>query len=294
MNDPRLELFHTLRAAGVAPANPSELLPDGRLHRHHVDGDRPGTRHGWHILHIDPPASGVGGSWKTGTRVHWCAKCQRTLTTSELAVLYQRIAADRRRAQAERDAQYQEAAKRGVWVWKHAKSANPNHKYLRQKGLEPGIARQHGDTLVLPVVDFPGFLRGVQYILPDGVKRFIRGMKKAGAYIPVGVKPDGTRPLWIAEGWATAATIQAMRPNVCVIAGIDAGNLKAVAMEARHCWPRLEIVICPDFDPVGAAKGREAALAARALILPPPDVVPTGCTDWNDYMAAKRQGVPHA
>ena len=294
MNDPRLELFHTLQAAGVAPASPAELVPDGNLHRHHVEGDRRGTRNGWHVLHLDPPDSGSGGSWKTGARVNWCAKHFQTLNHAELAILRRRIEQERATAQTEREAQHYEAAKRGAWVWKHARPAAPNHDYLRRKGLEPGIARQRGDALVLPVLDFPGYLRGVQYIQPDGQKRFLRGMKKAGAFIPVAERPDGKRQLWIAEGWATACTLQTLRPLVCVIAGLDAGNLQAVATEARRRWPALDIVVCPDFDSVGQRKAREAAERARAKILPPPAVILPGCTDWNDVMAARRQGVAHA
>ncbi|WP_308389692.1 toprim domain-containing protein [Acidithiobacillus sp. AMEEHan] len=294
MNDPRLELFHTLQAAGVAPASPAELVPDGNLHRHHVEGDRRGTRNGWHVLHLDPPASGAGGSWKTGARVNWCAKHFRTLNHVELAILRRRIEQERATAQTEREAQHYEAAKRGAWVWKHARPAARNHDYLRRKGLEPGIARQRGDALVLPVLDFPGYLRGVQYIRPDGQKRFLSGMKKAGAFIPVAEKPDGKLQLWIAEGWATACALQALRPLVCVIAGLDAGNLQAVATEARRRWPALDIVLCPDFDSVGLRKAREAAERARAKILPPPAEIPPGCTDWNDFMASRRQGVTHA
>ncbi len=294
MNDPRLELFHTLQAAGAAPASPAELVPDGNLHRHHVEGDRAGTRNGWHVLHLDPPASGGGGSWKTGARVNWCAKHFRTLNHVELAILRRRIEQERATAQTEREAQHYEAAKRGAWVWKHARPAAPNHDYLRRKGLEPGVGRQRGDALVLPVLDFPGYLRGVQYIRPDGQKRFLSGMKKAGAFIPVAEKPDGKRQLWIAEGWATACTLQALRPLVCVIAGLDAGNVASVAIEARRRWPALDIVVCPDFDSVGRQKGQEAAEKARAKILPPPAEIPPGCTDWNDFMASRRQGVIHA
>lgn len=294
MNDPRLELFHTLQAAGVAPASPAELVPDGNLHRHHVEGDRRGTRNGWHVLHLDPPASGAGGSWKTGARVNWCSKHFRTLNHVELAILRRRIEQERATAQTEREAQHYEAAKRGAWVWKHARPATPDHDYLRRKGVEPGIARQRGDALVLPVLDFPGYLRGVQYIRPDGQKRFLSGMKKVGAFIPVAEKPDGKHQLWIAEGWATACTLQVLRPLICVIAGLDAGNLASVATEARRRWPALDIVVCPDFDSVGRQKGQEAAEKARAKILPPPAEIPPGCTDWNDFMASRRQGVIHA
>jgi len=294
MNDPRLEFFRELQAAGVAPSSPSELVPDGRLHRHHVEGDRCGTRNGWHVLHLDPPASGAGGSWKSGVRVTWCAKSRQALSAVELSILRRRIDQERAAARAERDAQHRFAAKRGAWVWEHAKPANPNHEYLERKGLRPGIARQRGDALILPVLDFSGFLRGVQYIRPDGKKRFLSGMRKVGAFIPVSERPDGKHPLWIAEGWATACTLQALRPNVCVIAGLDAGNLQAVATEARRRWPTLDIVVCPDFDSVGRQKGREAAEKACAKILPPPAEIPQDCTDWNDVMAARRKGAAHA
>jgi len=294
MNDHPLELFRALQAAGVAPSSPSELVSDGRLHRHHVDGDRRGTRNGWHVLHLDPPASGAGGSWKSGVRVTWCAKSRQALSAVELSILRRRIDQERAAAQAEREAQHRKAAKTGMWVWNYAHAADPSHGYLLRKGLQPGIARQRGDALVLPVLDFSGFLRGVQYIRPDGQKRYIRGMKKAGAFIPTTRRPDGKHPLWIPEGWATACTLQALRPNVCVIAGLDAGNLQAVAVEARRRWPSLDIVLCPDFDPVGIAKAREAALAARAHILPPPARIPEDATDWNDVVIATRPGVTHA
>ena len=294
MDDQRLTFFEALKAAGVAPSSPSELVADGRLHRHHVEEDRRGTRNGWHILHLDAPASGAGGSWKSGVRVTWCAKSRQALSAVELAILRRRIEQERAAAQAERETQHRKAARTGTWVWKHAHAADPAHGYLFRKGLQPGIARQRGDALVLPVLDFSGYLRGVQYIRPDGQKRFLDGMKKAGAFIPAVDRPDGTRPLWIAEGWATACTLQALRPLVYVIAGLDAGNLINVATEARRRWPTLDIVICPDFDAVGATKGRDAALAARARILPPPAEIPEGATDWNDVVIATRQGVTYA
>ena len=291
-NNPLAAFYDALQAAGVAPASPSALVADGRLHRHRIEGDKPGSLNGWHVLHLDSPPSGAGGSWKSGARVNWCAKRLQSLTPAERVELARRIEQDRARAQAETERRHREAAKRGKWAWEHARPANPSHEYLRRKRLEPGIARQRGDALVLPVLDFSGYLRGVQYVRADGTKRFIGGMAKSGGFIPVAAKPDGSRPLWIAEGWGTAATLQAMRPEVCCIAGLDAGNLAAVAVEARKRWPTLDIVVCPDFDAVGQAKGHDAAVAARAKILPMPATIPPGCTDWNDW-ANSRRGVRH-
>ena len=288
------QFTQALAAGGIELAKGERIIPDGKLHRVCLTTDKPGQRTGWYRLHLDPPPAGVGGDWRTGCRVNWCSKRLERFTTDEREALRRRIEQERTIAQTEQEARHREAAKRGAWVWEHAKAADIAHGYLRRKGLMPGIARQHGDALVLPVLDFSGRLRGVQYIRPDGQKRFLGGMKKAGAFIPATGKPDGMRPLWIAEGWGTACTLQNLRPSVCVIAGLDAGNLASVATEARRRWPALDIVICPDFDHVGTAKAKDAANAARARILPPPAQIPEGATDWNDVVTAKREGTTHA
>ena len=291
MNDPRIEFFSALQSGGVGPANPSALVADGLLHRHRIEGDRPGTLNGWHVLHLDNPASGAGGSWKAAHSVKWCSKRLSALTASERAELSRRITEDRERAQEATEARHAAASAKAIRIWTDAAPASPDHPYLLKKQIAPGVSRQSGGALVLPVVDFTGTLHGLQFIAADGGKRFISGMAKAGHFIPTGGHPDGTRPLWIAEGWGTASTLAAMRPNVCTIAACDCGNMQAVAIEARRRWPSVSLVVCPDFDAIGTTKGRDAAIAARARILPPPAQIPEGASDWNDVAAARRQGV---
>lgn len=280
-------------AGGIELASGQSITPDGKLHRVRLATDKAGQRTGWYRLHIDAPPAGVAGDWRQGIKVSWCSKRPERLTPAERDRLRQRIEREQAEREAEERARHREAAKRGLWAWEHAKPASPSHEYLQRKGLAPGIARQRGDALVLPVLDFSGYLRGAQYIRPDGQKRFIAGMAKAGAYIPAATRPDGSRALWIAEGWGTACALQAMRPQVCCIAGLDAGNLLSVALESRKRWPALDIVVCPDFDAIGRQKGQEAAIAARAKVLPPPATVPPHCSDWLDVLNARRQGVKH-
>ncbi len=291
MNDHRIEFFNALQSGGVGPARPSALVADGLLHRHRIEGDKPGSLNGWHVLHLDSPASGAGGSWKAGHSVKWCSKRLSALTASERALLSQRIEQDRKRAQGAQEARHRDAAAKAIRIWTDAAPASPNHPYLLKKQIAPGIARQSGASLVLPVVDFSGALHGLQFIDEQGGKRFISGMAKQGHFIPTGKAPDGTRTLYIAEGWATAATIQAMRPNVCTIAACDAGNLPSVATAARRTWGGVPIIIAPDFDKVGQEKGREACTQVGGHWLPTPADLPTSCTDWNDWRQFQRQGV---
>ena len=292
MDNPIEQFRNALADIGVI-LHPSETIrADGLLHRARSADDKPGRVSCWYRLHLDSPVAGAGGSWKSGASVRWCSKRESALTAKERQELAARILRERAEAQAETERRHTDAAARALRIWTGSAPANPNHAYLLKKQIAPGIARQHLGALVLPVQDFTGQLWGVQFIAPDSSKRFLSGMKKSGCYIPSGSVPDGTRPLWLAEGWATACTLSALQPNVCTIAACDAGNLRSVATEARRRWPALDIVIAGDFDSVGTAKGKDAAIAAHARILPPPARIPEGASDWNDW-ANHRRGVGH-
>ena len=287
-DNPLVAFQEAMQAAGVFLAADAHITPDGQLHRARAADDKAGALSIWYNFHADAPCSGVAGNWRTGARLTWCSKRLSALTIAERETLRRRIEQDRAQAQAETERRHADAAARALRMWTVSAPANPNHAYLLKKQIQPGIARQSRGALVLPVQDFTGQLWGLQSIQPDGSKRFISGMAKQGHFIPAGGHPDGTRPLWIAEGFATAATIQAMRPNVCTIAACDAGNLASVATEARRRFPALDIVVCPDFDKIGTTKAKDAAIAARAHILPPPTVIPSGCSDWNDWTNHRR------
>ena len=290
MNNPIESFRAALADAGVILAAGSQIIADGKLHRARAAADKSGQRTAWYRLHLDAPVAGAGGDWRQGISTRWSAKRQTAMSATERAELARRIERERAEAEAETERRHADAAARALRIWTDSAPANPNHPYLTCKGIAPGIARQSRGALVLPVQDFAGQLWGVQLIQPDGSKKFLSGMKKSGCYIPSGGHPDGTRPLWIAEGHATARTLSALQPSVCTIAACDAGNLLSVATEARKRWPALDIVVCPDFDAIGRQKGQEAAEKARAHILPPPAQVPEGASDWNDW-ASHRRGV---
>ncbi len=288
VNNPLVAFQEAMRAAGVFLAADTHITPDGQLHRARAADDKAGALSIWYNFHADAPASGVAGNWRTGARLTWCGKRLSALTSAERETLRRRIEQERAEAQAETERRHADAAARALRIWTDSAPANPNHPYLLKKQIAPGIARMSRGALVLPVQDFSGALHGLQFIDEQGGKRFISGMAKAGHFIPAGGHPDGTRPLWIAEGHATACTLSALQPGVVVIASCDAGNLLSVATEARKRWPSVSLVVCPDFDAIGRQKGQEAAEKARAHILPcdklPADM-PKSCTDWNDWSA---------
>ncbi|GAB2797475.1 hypothetical protein GCM10027040_25140 [Halomonas shantousis] len=92
-----------------------------------------------------------------------------------------------------------------------------------------------------------GELVNLQWILPNGKKRFLKGGQVQGAYSPLG-EPVAEGRLFVCEGWATGATLYRLtgEPVVCAM---HADNLRAVAETMRASLNgSLDLVIAGDDD----------------------------------------------
>lgn len=294
MNDPIAAFQEAMCAAGVFLAADAHITPDGQLHRARAADDKAGALSIWYNLHVDAPASGAAGDWRTGARVHWCGKRLQSLSHAERETLRLRIEQDKKRAQVATEARHRDAAAKAVRIWADSKPASPDHPYLVKKQIAPGVSRQHGDMLILPITGFDGDLRGVQTISPTGEKRFTKGMHKQGAFIRIDGMPSPDSRLLICEGWATGQTLATLSPGACVLAALDAGNMQSVACEARRRFPQIDLIVAADSDPVGMEKAKAAATASRARWIWPrfPKDAPSGLSDFNDWHVwRKSQGV---
>lgn len=167
--------------------------------------------------------------------------------------------------------------------------------YLAFKGLTGFTPPLLPDgKLFLPLVDINGDFRGAQFITRMGEKRLMQGSKKKGAFIAPDPLPAVADCVIIAEGLATALTAGILHSGT-VLAALDAGNLKQVAMAIRGRWPEARIIIAADNDwhqpgeldehgkpkvNRGRIDGEKAAAAVNGWIaLPPGDVK----ADWNDF-----------
>ncbi|MBB6087389.1 toprim domain-containing protein [Wenzhouxiangella marina] len=184
---------------------------------------------------------------------------------------------------------WNKAAARALDIWHQAQPASPDNAYLKRKAAAPYCARQSGQRLVLPIVGWDGQLSSLQFIGPDGEKRMLKGGRKRGRFIPVNGTRGASRIL-IAEGFATAATLAEIEPEALTLAALDAGNLEAVAVEARKRCPAAEIILAADADAVGTAKARAAAIACAGLVAVPEFPPGAKGSDWNDLAALQRQG----
>lgn len=279
-----------MEAAGLRTGYP--IVADGTLHRFHVEGDTRGTCNGWYVAFLDDPPTGVFGCWRRGVKGRWSSRPERRMDQAELQRFRRRMAEAGAARLQEESRRHEEAQSRARGMWGRAESADPNHPYLRRKQVVAGAARQQGGFLVLPVVDLDGRLWSLQFIDSTGGKRLLRGGRKRGNVIHVaGAMPQASR-IFVCEGWATGQTLVRAEATALVLAAIDAGNLKLVALAVRQRWPDAEIVICCDADDVGITKGRAAAIAAGANVAIPSFPAGVEGSDFNDLANAGRAVTP--
>lgn len=265
-------------------------IPDGKVKRFHVPGDRAGTRNGWYILHLDCIAWGVFGSWKMSGTGYWSSR--RAASYEEAQLISRRKEQVRQQFEAKQYLRQLKVAGQAHRLWSNARCADPNHPYLIAKGVQPHGLRQHRNELLVPLYA-GGVLVNLQRIGPDGSKLFLRGGRIKGAYSPLGrIKPG--KALGICEGWATGATLH--ESGYTVACALNAGNLKAVALALRAKYHRAEIIIAGDDDRQtkgnpGRTAANAAAVAVGGLVTFPewPSDAPDSLSDFNDLVAWSRR-----
>ena len=263
-------------------------VPDGVIHRFCVPGDRPWTANGWYVLHADGIASGAFGNWKTGCSRKWSARTPASPFEAEL--MARRL--ERAKQQRESDLRRKQDATSELAerIWSQAKLADSRHPYLVQKSIERYQLRQFGSALLVPMFDCD-LLMNLQRIYPNGSKRFLSGGKVKGCYSLIG-NPEPGKQLYVAEGWATGATLHA-HTGVSVACAMNAGNLLNAGYQIQQFYPDSELIIAGDNDRQTEADGKgnpgvESAIKAAnslgcSFVLPEfPLDAPLELTDFND------------
>jgi putative DNA primase/helicase len=294
MNE-KMSFADAMRKAGIAP--PAEIIDDGKIHRFHVTGDSPRSKNGWYIFHADNPPAGQFGCWKRRISETWCAKPEGAILPTERQLLHQRSEEVRRQRNDERERERAECQSWCTKRWRQGKEASDAHPYLKRKGVSAHGLRLLRGNLMVPLLDVEGTIHGLQFIRPDGVKKFKRGTVKKGHFYAIGTMDDNI--ILIAEGFATGASIHAATEKT-VLVSFDTGNIKQVAGIVRNWRPAVKIIVCADDDRWnrdGSNPGlREATEAARTinglLAVPVFQDITTMPTDFNDlYLAEGAESV---
>jgi len=137
-------------------------------------------------------------------------------------------------------------------LFKAAKKSTEVHEYLASKDVESNhLAKinSHG-TLLIPAYNENGFV-GCQMIFKseetqEFVKYYTTGIEKKGSFHPIG-KIKGAKYIYVAEGFATAASIYEITKVPCVVAW-DCNNLYPAIETIRKFNPKCRIIIACDKD----------------------------------------------
>ena len=281
---PEAQLTEAMINAGFTA--PETLYFDGKIHRFRSGqkgGKAAGDKTGWYIAFDGEIAAGKFGCWRAGVDHNWRAVVNRKLTAQEEMALTRRMAEARVLRDAERAKQHETAADTVEIIWSSCMAASPDHPYLKRKNINPNGARVTGDgRLVVPLFDSEGVLSSLQYIDSEGGKLYHMGGATGGCFWQLGVA-DEPGVIYMAEGFATAATIHEATGRPCAIA-YSASNLVPVLGALREMLgTQQEIVIVADFDKSGVGqKYAEQACAkhgARFVVSPTE-------SDVNDFVLA--------
>lgn len=300
MSDVVSMFIEAMQSAGIRPLEPiAQKLAAGQPVRFRAEGDRPGRRNGWALLHLDGVPAGVFRHYRLGIRSIWRAGSDTlTLSPAERRAIMAKAKEAETLRKAETRAKQEAAAKQAQALWKAAISADPTHGYLAAKALAPFGIRQSGAALLVPMFD-PAFgLWNLQRIAPDGSKRFLPGGRTDGLFWCHAMHlVDGKlspRPLVIGEGFATLAAIHEAT-GYAVAAAMSARNLEPVARAMRGLFPARQIVIAADNDchlaeNIGVRAAQTAAESICGLLaVPQPET--SSCASGVDFADLKREEV---
>lgn len=293
MNDVIQDFLDAMAKSGCAPENPKDIQPNIDDQYYKLAGDKKGKRGGY-CLTILPDGFAYGNfcSFKSGDKGKWnSSQNNKKLTKEEKESFANKI------KQAEKDREIRQNKiheQRSIEAQKEWNSASESksHPYLKSKKISSFGFRIKGDNLLVPLF-LHDRIWSYQTVSPDGEKLFLPGGKKKGCYFKLGGGDEGS--IGICEGVATGASLYEAL-GIPIFIAFDAGNLEAVAVEAKMLYPKATIYIFGDNDQwttnqkgdlsnTGVIKGRQAAEKVDGFCLVPefpPDDIELK-SDWNDY-----------
>lgn len=246
-----------------------EVVPvDGKLHPVAVIGKGPHNKSGRIKLFTDNKGGVVMNNVDGTTLTFWFDDTPTKLTEADRAERSERLATEK----LEREATHRKCREESKATWEKALKEIPSdNAYFAAKGITSPDGIRYlpdKDLITVPISSIDGVIHGLQFISPDGSKRFKTGTSKKGHYFKIGTTKDNT--VILSEGLATGANIHEATGH-CVVVCFDAGNLQPVAQVLRNKFPSLNIIIAADNDidtagNPGRSKATAAALSVNARL----------------------------
>ena len=220
-----------MQAAGLQVEWP---LTTGRIVRCKVQGDKGGKKSGWYVVHEfrltggDTVLVGKFGNYKLhGPEEGVKIEIGQQITEEDRRQYAEQMKAAQRAADEARRQLAIEAANRANKAWGGLSESGSSEYLTRKKVRAFGIRFALG-RIAVPLRNMAGDMVGLQWIGPDGDKKFITGTAKSGAFHIIGHVADVQAAQYgFAEGYATAASVH-QATGLPVVVCFDCANLVRV------------------------------------------------------------------
>ena len=311
-----------MRENGIHPdiKSISPIVADGKIHRFTLEEDKSYEKTGAYCIYSDSWPAGWVADWRQGILINWCYKREhlddegkKFFTDEQFKLSKEQLDKARERLMQEARERQDKATLEARKLWmelKHDADPDLRFSYLDTHNIRPVGARfkqnyhgalygEEGGELVIPLRNINGEIQTLQFISPDGRKKFFPGASTVGAFFAIDLddkflKAHPNAPILLGEGYATMLTVSAATHMPCV-AAMNAGNLKSTAQELKKKFPDRKIIITADNDWETAQKGKSNVglhkarvarddLGLTAVVFPPFEQNESG-SDWNDYEA---------
>ena len=276
-----MDVISQMHEVGLTGLTDADLVTDGKLHRFRPDWEPKAKKNrAWFILFPFQTDSGsqlIAGSfgWFKGADAftfNVSLKSGVVLTQAEKTRFAQEQEAKQKLAKEERQKEIEATAKQAKAIWDKLPTQGRS-LYLQRKKVAAFNIRFAKGSIVLPVYGFDRNLSGLQFIDPEGNKKFLTGTVKKGRFCILGNSIKQNDFMAIVEGYATGASVR-MATNWIIFVAFDAGNLIHVAKSVREKYSLAKIVICGDDDfgnpdNPGRIKAEQAAKAVNGVAVFP-------------------------
>lgn len=243
---------------------PPVITADGHIHRFGKDNVC------WYVLYPETDC-GCFGDWSSNLKVSFHPAYSRPLSEAEKAQLEANIQQAEKNYTEQALQRQKDAAQECERLWNSLPEACYSHPYLEKKGVKSTYGCRQNDTdLVVPVMNYDGKIQSLQFISPEGKKKFYPGAKMKGGYWILG----SGYPAYLVEGFATAASVYQETGKTCLIA-YNAGNLTEIA----KLFPYVTIIADNDESGTGEQKAKETGLPYILC-----EKIEAEDSDANDYV----------
>ncbi|MGE1429438.1 LPD7 domain-containing protein [Escherichia coli] len=294
--DPVTEFAQVLENAGLVIQGLPQM--DGAIHRVATRDDKKGAKSGAYKAYLDGRPAGWYRDYRSAddSPTNWVFSGGEQ--HDPLARLHLRAFAQQQRDDNARKLQQQyNKQARYARSYINGLPQATAHEYLTRKGIRaaPGVRLNNKNELVIPFSNGRGEIRSYQRIPVTGGKdaRILKDSEKTGNWFTFGT-PENGRPLLFAEGYATATSLHEAT-GLPVLMTVDAGNMIAVAENARQIWTDSPFVFCADNDHQreinkGVFSATKAAEVTNGEVIIPAFTEAEkaqGLTDFNDLDASR-------